>query len=126
MHVIMLEKNGGVSRARNIGIRVASAAYVTMLDSDDFYYSKDKISNEMEALRTNSPDGLAYSYRQVIDENGNLLYNEVRYWDRYCSGDVYKQLLSEICALMNLYKRIYNIIGLLILGLGLLLPIMVA
>ena len=49
----------------------------------------------MEALRTNSPDGLAYSYRQVIDENGNLLYNEVRYWDRYCSGDVYKQLLTE-------------------------------
>ena len=27
----------------------------------------------------------------------------------------------NICALMNLYKRIYNIIGLLILGLGLLL-----
>lgn len=95
IHVIMLEKNGGVSRARNIGIRAASASYITMLDSDDFYYSKDKISNEMEALRTNAPDGLAYSYRQVVDENGELLYKEIRYWDRYCSGDVYKQLLTE-------------------------------
>lgn len=95
VHAIMLEKNGGVSRARNIGIRAASASYVTMLDSDDYYYSYDKIFNEMEALRVNSPDGIAYSYRQVVDEYGDLLYKEIRYWDRYRSGDIYKQLLSE-------------------------------
>ena len=58
--------------------------YVTMLDSDDFYYSKDKISNEMEALRTNSPDGLAYSYRQVVDENGNLLYKDCLLYTSRC------------------------------------------
>ena len=95
VHAVMLEKNGGVSRARNIGIKAASAAYVTMLDSDDYYYNNDKISNEMNVLQTNSPDGIAYSYRQIVDENGNLLYKEIRYWDRYQSGNVYKQLLTE-------------------------------
>lgn len=95
VRAILLNENGGVSRARNIGIKAASADYVTMLDSDDFYYSNEKIANEMEVLRVNSPDGIAYSYRQVVDENSNLLYKERRHWDRYRSGKVYKYLLTE-------------------------------
>ena len=94
IHAILLDENGGVSRARNIGIKAANAAYVTMLDSDDFYYNNEKIANEMEVL-TEFPDGIAYSYRQVVDENSDLLYKEIRYWDRYRSGNIYKYLLTE-------------------------------
>lgn len=93
--VILLKENGGVSRARNIGIKAASAVYVTMLDSDDYYYSVDKIYDEMEVLRKHSPDGIAYSYRQVVDEKGELIYKERRFWDRYRSGNIYKYLLTE-------------------------------
>ena len=103
---ILLDKNGGVSHARNVGIQAASGMYVTMLDSDDYYYSIHKISNEMAMLEKNSEDGIAYSYRQIVDENGNVLYPEVLFPERYRSGNLYMVLLTEKDA-CNFVQRDY-------------------
>ena len=103
---ILLDKNGGVSHARNVGIRAASGKYVTMLDSDDYYYSVEKISNEMAMLEQNSEDGIAYSYRQIVDENGNVLYPEVLFPERYRSGNLHMVLLTEKDA-CNFVQRDY-------------------
>lgn len=103
---ILLDKNGGVSHARNVGIRAASGKYVTMLDSDDYYYSVEKISNEMAMLEQNSEDGIAYSYRQIVDENGKLLYTNVLFPERYRSGNLYHVLLTEKYA-CNFVQRDY-------------------
>ncbi len=92
---ILLPENRGVSQARNIGIAAASGRYVTMLDSDDFYYSPDKLKNEMELLLRQGGRGIAYSYRQVVDENGELLYAEKKDLHRYVSGHVFYRFLTE-------------------------------
>lgn len=103
---ILLDKNSGVSHARNTGIKAASGKYVTMLDSDDYYYSIHKISNEMAVLKKNSEDGIAYSYRQIVDENGELLYTKPMFLDKYRSGDLHGILLTEKDA-CNFVQRDY-------------------
>ena len=92
---IFLEKNQGVSHARNQGIASASGIYVTMLDSDDFYYHPQKLEKEMELLERHRGDGIAYSYRVVVDEKGNLVHRGRRNIERYVSGQVFYHFLTE-------------------------------
>lgn len=90
-----LKHNGGVSHARNFGLSLATGYYVTMLDSDDFYYNPQKIENEVNILEAHGKEGIAYSYRQVVDENGKLLSLVKDYKERYISGNIFYQLITD-------------------------------
>lgn len=92
---VLLKKNQGVSHARNTGIKKSSGKYVTMLDSDDYYYNPKKLENEMNLLKRYHGNGIAYSYRQMVDENNQLLFEERRQLDRYISGDVFYRFMTE-------------------------------
>ena len=73
---IFLDKNEGVSRARNIGLESAISKIVTFIDSDDFYYNPNKLKNEMQQLieiERKGYRGLAYSTTIIVDDNGKLI-----------------------------------------------------
>lgn len=95
IRAIFLEKNQGVSHARNLGIEYAAGTYVTMLDSDDFYYNPEKLEKEMSLLEKHQGEGVAYSYRIVVDEYGNPIYSERKNIERYVSGNVFYHFLTE-------------------------------
>lgn len=82
---IFLKQNGGVSSARNTGILAAKGEYVTMLDSDDFYWNSGKIEAEMKIMDEHGGMCLTYSYRLLVDQDGKPL-NSKRDESRYVSG----------------------------------------
>ena len=67
---IFLDKNQGVSHARNVGIERAKTEYITCLDGDDYYFNKDKIKNEVELLEKKGSKSLAYSATVFVANDG--------------------------------------------------------
>lgn len=131
---IYLKKNGGVSNARNTGIRQAKCQYISFIDSDDYYYSRYKLENEMNLIKQyaiQSKDVLAYSATVSVDYggkelfktdldnklfiNGNAIYNLVagtKYNNiprDYC---IKKDILIEVGA-YSFYKNFYEDLDLL-------------
>lgn len=71
IHVITLQQNGGVAKARNVGIDNARGEYIAFLDSDD-QWKEDKLEKHMQFIKENN---LKFSYTEyeVIDEVGNYI-----------------------------------------------------
>lgn len=74
---IYLKQNRGVSYARNCGISAASSVYITCTDSDDIYYSKTKIENEMSLIKRYAEkniDIVAYSPFVKINKEDDVVW----------------------------------------------------
>ena len=51
--IVIHKENGGLSDARNAGIKIFTGEYVTFIDSDD-YVSKNMVSNMLDILEKSS------------------------------------------------------------------------
>lgn len=96
---VFLETNSGVSVARNIGLESADSEYVTFIDSDDFYYSKNKLKNEMgliNAFLDKKMDIAAYSAIIMINEDGTLFNVQDKAKGWFMKGNIFYDLLARI------------------------------
>jgi glycosyltransferase involved in cell wall biosynthesis len=63
--------NGGLSSARNFGIKNAKGTLIAFLDDDDFW-AKDKLTIQVTALIDHPQVDLVHSAATVVDEKGNI------------------------------------------------------
>ena len=91
-------ENGGVSNARNVGVKEACGEYVTFCDADD-YYIKDILSMALKKIDEADLDLLFYEY---LNENEDKICFRVTYpfekntvLKESCSSDFFRFMLSE-------------------------------
>jgi len=65
-------ENGGVARARNIGIENASGEYIALLDADDLWFPR-KIEIQMKTIEANKDVDLVYTGAEYIDREGRYM-----------------------------------------------------
>ncbi len=66
---LLNKQNGGLSSARNYGIRHARAEYIALLDGDDTY-EPNKLATHVARLDSATEIGVVYSASRVIREDG--------------------------------------------------------
>ncbi len=58
---LLRQENGGVSRARNLALEIASGEYVTFFDSDDMLLD-GYVESVLSAIQTHSPDVIEFGF----------------------------------------------------------------
>lgn len=66
---IIDKQNGGVSSARNAGLKIANGEFITFMDADDYYLDNSYISNMVKTMTETEAD-MVVSGLTVIKENG--------------------------------------------------------
>lgn len=64
------KENGGLSSARNCGIRYAKGDYILFLDSDDFWNDKNALS-EIAKISNLNVGLVCFGYREYVDGQGD-------------------------------------------------------
>lgn len=66
--VVIHQKNGGLSVARNRGISYITGDYAIFLDSDDYWDDQDALKRLVERVKLTQPDVLNYSYKKYYED----------------------------------------------------------
>jgi len=72
--VFVRKQNGGVSSARNVGVRKTSSDFVAFLDSDDFWYEEHLERMESAINATDARAGLYFSDQHLASSRGTTAW----------------------------------------------------
>ena len=70
--IVVHKKNGGLSDARNEGIKKSSGKYLTFIDSDDYWSDNDFLANINKQINETEPDVIVFGYNKYYQNNGKM------------------------------------------------------
>ncbi len=82
----LIKENGGLSDARNFGLRTVNEGYVMFVDSDD-YVEKDYVKRAVEVLEKDGSDMAVFGYVQDYMETGTEEVIPLRIEGVHCLKD---------------------------------------
>ena len=86
IQIVRLEENVGVSNARNKGVELSTAPYVTFLDADDWW--EPTFLEEMAALTERHPGAGIYGTGYYIVKNGKKRVAPIGVEDGFTEGEI--------------------------------------
>ena len=102
---VISQKNGGLSAARNTGLKHVSKEYIVFLDSDDYFISDTTLKELYEVMKNNRLDILSFNYKTdsgvVGIKTNNKIMNGITY---LTSGEVRVVSWNKIYATEYLKK----------------------
>lgn len=99
---VVHQKNGGLSNARNSGLRVASGEYILFLDSDDYWNRSDALELIHLEFTSANADVVLLKHHKLDVETGKLLPSSDTLSPEVLSDRSYGQQLS-VCVSSQLY-----------------------
>lgn len=90
-YVYLRKENGGVSSARNVGITKARGKYISFLDSDDIFISKN-----MKAIKKDENIDLIFYNKSLRKENVETIRKEVHEEEGYMEKkEIYREIIKN-------------------------------
>lgn len=78
-NIIHLEQNGGVSKARNEGIKRAKGKYIAFIDSDDMI-TMDYIDRLLYLINTQEEDIMIFNWLDITNNSINIKPDNCAVW----------------------------------------------
>ena len=72
--IITNEKNLGLTKSLNIGIKESSGEYIARMDADDISYP-ERLQKQFDFMENNLDYGVVGAWAKVIDNKGNIVDN---------------------------------------------------
>lgn len=107
---VIHKKNGGLSSARNAGMKEITGDYYLFLDSDDLWTYNDFLSDIVEIINNNFPDIVFFNYSNERDISNN--YKRDRSLEHLISltskADTFKQLILNDKLQSSACNKVYK------------------
>lgn len=91
---LVLEKNGGPSNARNVGVHMAEGEWIAFQDSDDCWHN-DKLEVQMAYAKGHPEFSLIYCMSMNYFQNGLKMLVPPKPWPEVMEGDMLDILLQR-------------------------------
>lgn len=88
------EKNLGIQKSLNKGLREAKGEYIARIDDDDEWIDIDKLKTQVEFLEKNNDYVLVGTGVKAVYENGNTVFERINPLDDL---DIRKTILNKNC-----------------------------